>query len=130
MLLENFVSLGLPRAVSGDEFLHAMLFGDQRLMDDSQILQSYALSATQPITGPNLLVNPRLVLKQVADQRSAVLAGMIDDYLDAITTKDHAEAADYIVNTRRALGLTMRIVQTATEPAAAVERVYLPLVTR
>ena len=76
-LVDNVVTLGLPHAVSSDEFLHAMLYGSQRLMDDSQILQTYAVSATQPITGASLLLNPRLALDQTAERRSAVLGGIV-----------------------------------------------------
>ena len=117
MLLNSLVTLGLSRAVGSDEFLYAMLFGNQQLVDDSQIAQSYSLSLTQPITGVNLMVNPRLLIEQEADERSAAFAGLIDKYLDAITAKTYVEAPDYIVNTRRALNLTVRIVQL--EPAGA-----------
>jgi hypothetical protein len=110
-LLDGFVSLGLPRAVRNDEFLHAMLFGNQRLVDDSQIIHSYALSGTQPLNEMNLLVNPRLAIGQVADERTAAFQGLVDEYLDAISAETHVEAADYLVNTRRALDLTMRIVE-------------------
>jgi hypothetical protein len=117
-LLENVVTLGLARAVGSDEFLHAMLFGNQQLVDDSQILQSYTLSFTQPISGANLMINPRLVIGQVADQRSQTFTEMIYKYLDAITAKEHVEAADYLANTRRALDLTMRIARLETPPTA------------
>ena len=110
-LLDSFVTLGLPRAAGDDEFLHAMLYGNQQLVDDGQIMQSYALSLTQPITGTGLLVNPRLVIGQVAAERSTAFTGMVNEYLDAITAQTHSELPDYIANTRRALDLTMRIVQ-------------------
>ncbi len=116
-LLDAFTTLGLPRAVSGDEFMHAMLYGDQQVVGDSKIMQSYAMSVTQPITGSSLLVNPRLVIKQIADDRITVFSEMIDEYLAAITAKEHVEVADYIANARFALDLTMRVVQL-DEPAS------------
>ncbi len=112
-LLDGLVTLGLPRAVGSDEFVHAMLYGNQQLVDDSQLAQSYAISSTKPITGANLLVNPRLVLSQAGNQRIDVFAGLIDEYLAGITAQTHVEAPDYIVNTRRALDLTVRIMKIA-----------------
>ncbi|MFN8445761.1 MAG: hypothetical protein U0175_33535, partial [Caldilineaceae bacterium] len=129
-MLEAMVTLGLPRAVSSDEFFHAMLFGDQQLVDSNQILQTYALSATAPITGGNLFINPRLVIGQIAQQRIDVFADMIKEYLDGISAETHAEAPDYIANTRQALDLTLRIVKLETQPQVSNESLYLPLVTR
>jgi hypothetical protein len=105
------VILGLPRALANDEFFRAMLFGNQQLVDDSEVIQSYALSATQLITTVNVLVNPRLVIKQTADERRAAFAGMLTQYLDAITARTHVEGPDYIANTRAILNLTMRIAR-------------------
>jgi hypothetical protein len=110
-LIDALVTLGLPRAVNSDEFLHAMLFGNQQLVTTNQIMNSYALSITQPITGVSLLVNPRLPLLQEADERTVVFSRMIDEYIDAITAETHAEEADYLANTRRMLELTARIIQ-------------------
>src|SRR4051812_18743263 len=45
-LLTTFVILGLPRAVAEDEFLRAMLFADQQMVEEGQILQTYTISAT------------------------------------------------------------------------------------
>jgi hypothetical protein len=121
-LLDAFTTLGLPRAVQEDEFLHAMLYGNQQLVDDNQIMQSYALRLAQPITGTNLLVNPRLVMQQAGDERRTALAKIVNEYLDAITAKEHVEAPDYIAGTRRALDLTMRIAQIET-PVPADEAI-------
>ncbi len=110
-LLDSFVTLGLPRAVENDDFLRAMLYGNQQLIADSQIVQTYALSATQPITGAHIMVNPRIVIGQLADKRGDAFSGLIRTYLDAITAKTYIEAPDYIINTRQELALTMRIAQ-------------------
>jgi len=86
-LLESFVTLGLPRALDNDDFLRAMLFGNQRLVDNNQIMHSYAVSATQPITGANLLVNPRLAIGEVADRRTVAFSGLINRvYTDLFCT--------------------------------------------
>ena len=75
------------------------------------MLQSYAISATQRITEVNVLVNPRLAIKQTADERRIAFAEMLMQYLDAITTQTHVEGPDYIANTRSILNLTMRIAR-------------------
>jgi hypothetical protein len=62
--------LGLSRAVGNDDFVHAMLYGNQQLVDDSQVVATYAVSATQPIIGAQLMDNPRLVIRHTTDQRS------------------------------------------------------------
>lgn len=129
-LLDNIVTLGLPNAVNSDDFLHAMLYGSQRLVDDSQIVQSYALSATLPVTGTQLLVNPRLVLNQVADRRSVAFGQIVDKYLDAITADTYAETLDSVAGTRRDLALTMRITQLGEGAAPAASRLYLPVIAR
>lgn len=110
-LLDSLVILGLPRALAKDEFFHAMLFGNQQLVDDSEVLQSYAMSATQLITEVNVLVNPRLAIKQTADERRTAFVEMLTQYLDAITAQTHVEGPDYIANTRSILNLTMRIAR-------------------
>lgn len=112
-LLDSYVVLGLPRALVADEFLYSMLYGDQQLMDDNEIMQSYSMSLTNPITGTNLLVNPRLTMKSVTEQRSAAFTEMVYQYLDAITAGTHVEGPDYLANTRRMLDLTTRIAHLA-----------------
>lgn len=110
-LLDSFVILGFPRAIVEDEFLHAMLFGNQQLIEDTQIAQTYAISATQPITETNLLVNPRPGLRQVADERLAAFSELLKGYLDGISAQAHFEQADFIASTRSELDLTMRIAR-------------------
>ena len=130
-LLDSFVNLGLPRAVDTDDILHAMLYGDQRLMDDSQIIQSYAISGTQPLTATDVLVNPRLVIKQTAQERQQAFMDLINHYLDAITAQQYSEATDYLANTRRALDLTVRVAQVEGPTAqTGGNQIYLPLVKR
>ncbi len=134
-LLDSFVTLGLSRAVGSDDFLRAMLYGDQQLINDNQIAHTYALSITQPITGTNLTINPRLVIGQVAEQRTTAFTGIINRYLAAITANTHVEASDYVANARRELDLTMRIAQldgqpTTPPPSTDKKQIYLPLIVR
>lgn len=129
-LLDSFVTLGLPSAVESDDFLHAMLYGNQQLMDDQQILQSYTLSATQPITATDLTINPRLVIAQKADQRQALLHGLVEKYLDAITAQTYSEPVDYIADANKELEITMLIAQLSEQPSTNPRSIYLPLVGR
>lgn len=115
-LIDSFVILGLPRALAEDEFFHAMLFGNQQLVDDSELIQSYAISATELITAVNVLVNPRLVVKQTAEERRTAFVAMLNQYLDAITAGTHVEGPDYIANTRAVFNLTMRIAHFIAPP--------------
>ncbi|MEZ4869271.1 MAG: hypothetical protein R3C14_48560 [Caldilineaceae bacterium] len=130
-LLDSLVTVGLDRAVSDDDFFHAMLYGNQQLVTDNQIVQSYAISATQPITGTGLTVNPRLRVKQMADARDAAFKVMINHYLDAIGAQTHVEAVDYIAEPRRDLDLAMRIARLdQSAPVPGTNQLYLPLVER
>lgn len=131
-LLESFVILGFPRAVVEDEFLHAMLFGNQQLVDDSEIAETYTLSVTQPLTETNLLVNPRPGLRQIADERLSAFSQLLGEYLDAISRQDYVERADSIASTRVELDLSMRIARIEGIPSPTGDRkhVYLPSVDK
>lgn len=147
-LLDAFTTLGLPRAVANDEFLHAILFGAERIFDDVLIVDTLAISATQPIAGPELLVNQRPLLMQRSAARVQLYIQLVDGYLAAIAAGEnaqaagpaamaaagHVEAADYLATTRRALELTVRIAriprpQTPVPPGGTL-KVYLPVVGR
>ncbi|MCE7988849.1 MAG: hypothetical protein DYG89_47445 [Caldilinea sp. CFX5] len=111
--------------MNNSEFLHAMLYGDQQLVDSGRWMHAYSIHFTQPITRA-ILLNPRWVLGETTDQRSAVFAKLINEYLAAITTKEHVEAPDYIANTRRALNMTMHVV--AVEAATQAQTInFAPL---
>jgi hypothetical protein len=129
-VLEAMIALGMPRAVQNDEFLHAMLYGNQQLVDERLLAQDYARKLAQPIEQTNLTYNPKSMLGQVADGRRDAFAGLVNDYLGAITAKQHSEEADYIADTRRALDLTMRMIEIQGGAPGNGQRVYLPLVRR
>jgi hypothetical protein len=120
----------MPRAVSNDEFVHAMLYGSQQIVDDRLLAQEYALKLAQPITQTSFTYNPRLILGEVADQRREVFGGLVNGYLNAITAKEHSEEADYIANTRRALDLTMQVVKIESEAPGNGKWIFLPMVLR
>ncbi|MEZ4662826.1 MAG: hypothetical protein R2911_35195 [Caldilineaceae bacterium] len=115
-LLDTVITLGLPRAAANDEFLHAMLYGDQQLVDNQTLVQDYVVKLSEPITMTSLTANPRQQWGEVAGQRNDVFRQLVDGYVSAITQHKHTEEADYIANTRRALDLTMRIIEVAAPP--------------
>ncbi|MFN8445923.1 MAG: hypothetical protein U0175_34350 [Caldilineaceae bacterium] len=128
-LLNSFVTIGLGRAVSNDDFFHAMLYGNQQLMEDSQILATFALSGTQTVTETQITANPRLQIQATANARSAAFQEMVNHYLDGISNQTHVETIDYIADARTDLDLAMRIARL--EPAAPNARqLYLPLLSR
>jgi len=129
-VLEAMIALGMPRAVRDDEFLHAMLYGNQQLVDERLLAQDYAHKLAQPIEQTNLTYNPKSMLGEVADKRRDAFAGLVNDYLKAITAKQHSEEADYIADTRRALDLTMRVIEIEGGGPGNRKQVYLPLVRR
>lgn len=136
LLLESFVSLGLPRAVESNDVLRAMLYGEQQLLGDVQIAQQYAISGSQPITGAALMSNPRIVINQLADKRTTAVNAMIGSYLNAITAKTHRESLDYLSSTRRELDLMVLMAQVEEKQPnpnpvpADPKRIFLPLVNR
>jgi len=127
-LLETIVALGLPRAASNDEFLHAMLYGNQQLVDEKSLTQNYALKMAQPVTQTNFIDNPRFMLGEVAGQRREIFGQLLDGYLNAITTQAHSEQADYIADARRSMAMTMRVVKIQSE--VNVQRIFLPMINR
>lgn len=130
-LLDTVISLGLPRAASNDEFLHGILYGNQQLIDEKPLIQSYVSRLAQPIEGSNLGNNPRFMLANIADQRREALQGIVNQYLAGITSQEYVEEADYIASTRRALDLTLRIVKVENSaPGTTLNQIFLPIVRR
>lgn len=128
-LLNSFVTIGLGRAVSNDDFFHAMLYGNQQLMEDSQIVATFALSGTQTVTDTQVMANPRLQIKATANARTAAFQEMVNHYLDGIGNQTHVESIDYIADVRTDLDLAMRIARL--EPATPnASQLYLPLLSR
>lgn len=123
------MTIGLGRALSNDDFFHAMLYGNQQLVEDSQTLATFALSGTQSVTDTQIMVDPRLALKATVDARSAAFTEMVNHYLNGISNQTHVESIDYIAETRTDLDLATRIARL--EPATpGGSQLYLPLLSR
>ena len=127
-LLDSFISLGLPNALANDDLLRALLFGNQRLFDDALMVDTYALSAVQPVTQVQVITNTRIAINQLAAQRATALEGLLNEYLDAIGTTAHVEDVGLIGDTRMALRMAQRLAKL---PGVEGQRkVFIPFVRR
>lgn len=115
-LLVKLTTLGLAEAVENDEFFHALLYGNQQLVDDNQIANSLAISATQTVTDTQITVNARQLMQTRTTERLTLFTELLNDYLDAISAATHVETNATLADARRDLKLA---VQIAGLPAAA-----------
>ena len=115
-LLVKLTTLGLAEAVKNDEFFHALLYGNQQLVDDRQIGNSLAISATQSVTDTQITVNARQLMQTRATERLTLFTELLNGYLAAIGTAAHIETNETLADARRDLKLAVRI---ASLPAAA-----------
>jgi hypothetical protein len=130
-LLDSFISLGLPNALANDDLLRALLFGNQRLFDDALMVDTYALSAVQPVTQVQVITNTRIAIGQLAAQRATALEGLLDEYLDAIGTAAHVEDVGLIGDTRMALRMAQRLAKLpGTTETGGQRKVFIPFVRR
>jgi hypothetical protein len=138
-LLAAYMTLGLSNALERDDTLRSLLFGSQGLVDDLTLNTSFALSATQPISGTQLAVNQRMVLHNVGTERVTALGELLTAYARAMSTARataartaasastlmHEEDFAAITEARRDLQLALAF--SATDMP---RRVLLPLVSR
>ena len=132
VLLDDFITLGLPRAVTQDDLMRSLLFGDQRVFDDNLTTDTYALSFVQPLTQVQILTDTRVALNQLATQRITALDELLGQYLDAIGGTTHAEAFNLITDTRLELRLSQRLAKLESGNANAGEKklTFMPLLNR
>jgi hypothetical protein len=98
-LIQQFVVLGFPRALEHDEWLHALLEGEQGLLDErddrgdstDRMLSTLYAQAAQPAVGTTS-ENPRGQLKKRLDATKAV----VDGYLALIGQRRWAEYHAYL----------------------------------
>ncbi len=130
MLLDAFVDTGFSNALDDDDFFHALLFGEQRVIDREQVQAAFTLSATQPISGAALLVNPRVQLAILGERRNAALRERGLRQLSAIGTNTHTEFVSVIADTRQTLRMAMLEMETPADPGGAAlgRRVFAPIV--
>jgi hypothetical protein len=151
-LLVKLTTLGLAEAVQNDEFFHALLYGNQQLVADGQIVNTLAISATQTVTDTQITVNARQLMETRTTERLTLFTELLNGYLDAIGAATHVEANATLTDARRDLTLAVRIASLPAAPAPNAtptpnpnatpaptvtpiaqggdNRIYLPLVER
>jgi hypothetical protein len=135
-LLESFITLGLPRALGGDDLLRSLLLSDEAIIDNQQVGLSYTaalsptLAATQAISEAQLLINPRVELRELGEKRREALSGLLGDYLGNLSTETYREDNALVTGAR----FDMLIARVIADPNAPLPgqrwTVYLPLVHR
>lgn len=138
-LLDSFVILGLPQAIDSDDFLRSLLFSDQQLVNDQQVIAAYATrtlraSATSAADDDAaLMTNPRLTLGETGQKRRAALNSLLTRYLDGISGGTYCEDSALMANARLDLRLARRFADPdAPEPTPPEQSkgIFLPLVAR
>jgi len=149
-LLVKVTTLGLAEAVENDEFFHALLYGNQQLVDDNQIANSLAISATQTVTDTQITVNARQLMQERTTERLTLFTELLNGYLAAIGAATHVETNVTLADARRDLKLAVQIAALPAAPAPTptpdpnatpvptgtpiaqgdANRLYLPLVER
>jgi hypothetical protein len=105
-LLDSFVSLGLPQASANDDLLRSLLYSEQSIVDDQQLIVAYAtplsatVGATQAISPAQLMTNPRVELHKQGQKRREALSGLLADYFKAIDAGTHREDSALVANAR------------------------------
>lgn len=138
-LFASYVTLGMPNALERDDLVHGLLFGSQGLVDDVTAHTTYALSATQPISGAELAVNQRLVLARAGAERVGAVDAIITAYVRALGTSTaltsapanptHVEDFAAIADARRDLRLAL-LFSASSGTTGAGQRVFIPVVSR
>lgn len=134
-LLDSFITLGLPRAVSDDDLMRSLLFGNERVVEDGIAADTYAISFIQPITQAQIMSDTRIVLNQLATERIDALDLLLGQYLDAIATSAHVESFDIVADARLDLHLAQRMATLpvtsgpGTDPAPK-KSIFLPMLNR
>jgi hypothetical protein len=132
-LLESFIILGLPQAVSNDDLMRSLLFSNEALIDDQKIASFYAPPAPSTTEAPSeaqLLDNPRVRLLQTGQKRREALSGLLTDYLGSISTENHLEDNALVAGSR----FDLQLARTFADPNAPLpgqsQVVFLPLLRR
>jgi hypothetical protein len=130
-LLESFTTLGLSQALESDDFLRSLLFSKEALLDDQQIAGFYTPpAATQALSPADLMLNPRLQLRQVAQKRHAAIGSVLNDYLGGISTEAYAEDSALVGGARFDLLMAGASTGSNGPLPGQGQMVFLPLARR
>jgi hypothetical protein len=127
-LLESFITLGFPRAIASDDFLRALLFGQESLVDEQQIALAYTPRSPATPSEAELRINPRAALVEAAQERSGALAELLTAYVSSLSTQNYLEDNALIGGTR----FDLTLAQAFANPSGPGQNkiIFLPLVRR
>ena len=124
-LVESWVSLGFPLALGSDDFLRALLFGEQSLVDSDQLRDLYrtAYIDASPAGSDELASdNVRCVIADDSTARAEALGALLHDYLDLIAENTHGEGHPLVASMLvKAAATSMAINALATIAGVVVD---------
>jgi hypothetical protein len=106
MLLSALVTLGLPRALGSDEYLHDLLFGSDGLLDRRLLIATYAKASLGELSAPtNIRTDQSTDIKAKILSRADSLKRKLLDYLGMLERKEYVESHPLIESTINELKL-------------------------
>jgi hypothetical protein len=124
-LVQSWISLGLPLALESDDFLRALLFGEQSLVDSDQLRGLYrsAYVDASPAGSDELgSDNLRCVVEDDATARAEALRALLHEYLDLIADNTHGEGHPLVASMlTKAAATSMALNALATLAGVAVQ---------
>jgi hypothetical protein len=98
-LLRDTVALGLPQAIAYDDLLHALLDGDQAILDLDGVARELVVPATAGLFPDQRDVDPVAALGDLAAARADRLDGVLARWHDLIASGTHQERHAVIEDT-------------------------------
>ncbi len=105
VLLDAYITLGLPRAMESNEYLRSFLRGSERLFDQNQLAQFYLLYATKQKPRPTTSVTGQIV--PLMNER------LKDFYHKQDDGSRHGMLMDHLNAAARSNGETQRLLATS-----------------
>lgn len=127
LLLADFVALGMPRSLAGNDLLRASLYGDQQLMDTDSIKALYnaALAALN-----NSYSVPKVDFVPVATDRCDALSLLLTQILDSIDQGTFSESMPLLEDalTRLELYQATKYIPTVADYTRQVRVIRSPMI--
>ncbi len=134
-LVESFVALGMPQALANDDLLRSLMYSNQALIDDQQVMAAYSRSlnltpgTTGTISDVDLTINPRVELMATAQKRYQALGKLSPTrYMDAISAKTYSEPIELVNTTRLRMKLALTLAGVTIgepNPGDSSDKLYL-----
>lgn len=128
-LVESFVALGMPQALANDDLMHSLLYSNQALIDDQQVIAAYTRSISATSETTDLTINPRVALIATANKRLVALGQLLTRYTDAINAKTYSEPISLINDARSRMRLALASINVREQPSDG-RQLFVPLIKR